>query len=110
RLAAERGVLEGLGDPAQLATAYTGRPAYLIGPELFPLYRRFVLRLAALVVPLAAIVMMAVALAGGGSMSEAVSSGTSGAISVGIQIAFWATVTFVFLEWVDSARLARGDI
>ena len=31
RLAAERTVLEGLGDPAQLAAAYTGRAAYLIG-------------------------------------------------------------------------------
>src|SRR5258708_26697341 len=37
---AERVVLEALGDPSALAAAYTGQPNYLIGPELFPLYRR----------------------------------------------------------------------
>jgi len=110
RLAAERAVLEGLGDPAQLAAAYTGRPTYLIGPELFPLYRQFVPRLIAVVVPLAAVVMAAVELAGGGSYSDAIAAGISGAISVTIQIAFWATVTFVFLEWADSARKARTEI
>src|SRR5213594_473675 len=61
-VAAERAVLEGLGDPAQLAGAYTGQPTYLIGPELFPLYRRFVPRLIAVLVPIAAIVMMVVKL------------------------------------------------
>ena len=110
RLAAERAVLQGLGDPAQLAAAYTGRPAYLIGPELFPLYRQFVPRLIAVVVPLAAVVMAAVKLAGGGSYSDAIAAGISGAIGVTIQIAFWATVTFVFLEWADSARKARTEI
>jgi hypothetical protein len=110
RLAAERAVLEDLGDPAQLAAAYTGRPTYLIGPELFPLYRQFVPRLIAVVVPLAAVVMAAVNLAGGGSYSDAIAAGISGAISVTIQIAFWATVTFVFLEWADSARKARTEI
>jgi hypothetical protein len=110
RDAAERAVLEGLGDPSALAASYTGRPTYLIGPELFPLYRRFVPRLIAVVVPLAAVVMAAVRLAGGGSYSDAIAAGLSGAISVTIQIAFWATVTFVFLERADAARETRAEI
>lgn len=107
--AAERAVLESLGDPAQLAAAYSGRPAYLIGPELYPLYRHFVPRLIAVVVPLAAVLMLAVTLAGGGSTSEAVSAGISAAIGVAIQVAFWATVTFVFLERAQAARDTRID-
>jgi hypothetical protein len=106
----ERSVLESLGDPAQLAAAYTGRPTYLIGPELFPLYRRFVPRLIAVLVPIAAIVMMLLKLAGGGDIAEAIAAGISGAISTGINIAFWASLTFVFLEWAGPARQARSEL
>jgi hypothetical protein len=110
RTAAERAVLEGLGDPSALAGAYTGRPSYLIGPELFPLYRKFVPRLIAVAVPTAGLVMFGVKLAGGGSMDAAITAGISGAINVAIQIAFWATVTFVFLEWAGPARQARSEL
>jgi hypothetical protein len=110
RTAAERAVLEGLGDPSVLAGAYTGRPNYLIGPELFPLYRRFVPRLVAVAVPAAALVMAGVKVAGGGDIEAAISTGISGAINVAIQIAFWATVTFVFLEWAGPARQARSEL
>ena len=37
---AERAALTDLGDPALLAGRYTGRTAYLIGPSLFPEWRR----------------------------------------------------------------------
>lgn len=37
---AEREVLEELGDPARLAATYRSTPAYLIGPELYPVYVR----------------------------------------------------------------------
>jgi hypothetical protein len=110
RAAAERTVLEGLGDPSLLAGAYTGRPVYLIGPELFPLYRRFLPRLIAVVVPLAMLVMAAVRLVGGGDIQGAISAGISGGISVAMQIAFWATATFVFLEWAAPARQARSEL
>ncbi len=33
--AAEKAVLEGLGNPARLAAEYAGQPLHLIGPELF---------------------------------------------------------------------------
>jgi hypothetical protein len=108
--AAERGVLEALGDPSALAAAYTGRPSYLIGPELFPLYRRFLPRLIALAVPTAGLVMFGVKLAGGGDLDTAISSGISAGINVTIQIAFWATVTFVFLERAGPARQARSEL
>jgi hypothetical protein len=107
---AERAVLEALGDPSALAAAYTGRPSYLIGPELYPLYRWFLPRLIAVAVPTAALVLGAVQVAGGGGLQAAISSGISAAINVGIGIAFWATVTFVFLERAGPARQARSEL
>ena len=108
--AAERAVLEALGDPSLLASAYSGRPNYLLGPELFPLYRHFLGRLIVFVVPLAALAMAVVKLASGGSYSDAIGAGISGAITVALQIAFWTTATFIFLERADAARNARTEL
>lgn len=110
RAAAERAVLEGLGDPAQLASAYTGRPNYLLGPELFPLWRAFLPRLIAIIVPLAGVGLAVVKLLAGGGFDDAIEAGISGAITVAIQIAFWTTITFIFLERADAARDARTEI
>jgi hypothetical protein len=110
RPAAEREVLEALGDPAQLAAAYTGQPSYLVGPELFPLYRQFLPRLLATAVPIAGIVMLLVKLGGSGNPYEALAAGIGGAINVAIQIVFWSTTVFAFLEWFGPARQARSEL
>ncbi len=110
RPAAERAVLEGLGEPSRLASGYTGRPNYLLGPELFPLYRELLPRLVSIVVPLAAVGLAAARLLGGGNAADAVSAALSGAVSVAIQLVFWTTVTFVFLERADAARDARTEM
>ena len=109
-VAAERSVLEGLGDPSKLAAGYTGRPNHLIGPELFPLYRFIVPRLIAAAMPIAGVILAAVELLRGGDYGDAIGAGISGAITVAIQIAFWATLTFVVLERADAAREAREEI
>ena len=110
RAAAERAVLESLGDPVQLAVGYAGRPNYLIGPELFALYRRFIPRLLATAAPIAAIVMAVVTVAGGGSFSEGIAAAVSGAINAIIGIAFWATISFIFLERAHAFREARTEL
>ncbi len=58
-------VLAALGDPASMASGYQPNRWYLIGPELFPLFRR-VLRLALVAVVLASIAGFAVTLMLGG--------------------------------------------
>lgn len=109
-VAAERAVLEGLGDPSKLAAGYSGRPNHLIGPELFPLYRFIVPRLVAGAIPIAGVILAAVELLRGGSYGDAVGAGISGAITVAIQVAFWGTLAFVVLERADAAREAREEI
>lgn len=110
RAAAEIAVLEGLGDPARLASEYAGRPNYLIGPELFEPYRLLLTRLAGVVIPLAAIIVATLAVAAGASLIEAILEGLGGAFMVGIQLVFWVTLLFVFIERADAARDARAEI
>jgi len=108
--AAERAVLEALGDPAELAAGYTGRPNYLIGPELFPLYRATVPRIVAASVPIAALVLGALTSLGGGNLADVIGGVISGTINVIFQIAFWGTLAFVVLERADAARAVRDDV
>ena len=110
RAAAEKEVLEGLGNPTRLAAEYAGRPLHLIGPELFLVYRHLLLRLAAIVVPVVFVVLTAVELMSGGSYVGALVDGLGGALTVGVHLAFWVTLVFAFLERADAARDARTEI
>jgi hypothetical protein len=107
---AERAVLEDLGDPARLAAGYTGQPTHLIGPELFPLWRRFLSRVLVVAVPLAALVIGGLSVIGNGDVPAAVGAAISGAISVAIQTTFWLTAFFFFLDWAGPASQARAEI
>lgn len=110
RAAAEKAVLEGLGNPAKLAAEYAGRPLYLIGPELYLVYRFLLLRLVGIVVPIVFVVLTAVELLGGSGYGGALLDGAGGALTIGVQLAFWVTLVFAFLERADAARDARDEI
>jgi hypothetical protein len=110
RTTAERAVLEGLGDPSKLAAAYTGQPMYLIGPELFPIYRRFVPRLIAIAAPIAGVVVGWIQWLTLATLGDATWAGVATALNVAIEIAFWSTVIFVVLEWAGPAREARAEL
>ena len=61
RAVAEKAVLEGLGDPVRLAAGISGRPLYLIGPDLFVQYRQLLVMLLSIVMPIVGIVQVVVA-------------------------------------------------
>lgn len=110
RVAAEKAVLEGLGNPARLAAEYAGRPLHLIGPELFLVWRHVLTRLAAVVVPIVLVVITAVELMAGAGYPGALIEGIGVALSTGVQLAFWVTLVFAFIERADAARDARREI
>jgi hypothetical protein len=110
RTAAEMAVLEGLGNPARLAAEYAGSPLYLIGPELYLVWRHVLLRLVAIVVPIVVVVLTAVELIGGAGYVGALVEGLGGALTVGVHLAFWVTLVFAFLERADAVRDARTEI
>lgn len=110
RVAAEKAVLEGLGDPVRLAAGIAGRPLHLIGPDLFIQYRQLLVMLLTIVMPIVGIVQAAIALSGGDSYAGALIAGVGGAWTVGIHIFFWVTITFALIERVDAMRDAREEI
>jgi hypothetical protein len=110
RQVAERAVLEGLGDPSVLATGYTGKPNYLIGPELFPIFRHIIPRLMLIVAPIATIGMAALKIIAGSSYPDAIAAGISLGITSIINLGFWGTLFFVVLERADAARQTRAEI
>lgn len=110
RSGAEKAVLEGLGNPTRLASEYAGGPLHLIGPELYLAWKQLLLRLVAIVVPIVLVVQIAAQLYGGADYLDAMIQGVGTAILVGIQLAFWVTLVFAFIERADAAREAREEI
>jgi len=95
---AERAAVAELGDPERLAAQYTDRTLFLIGPRLFPDWKRLLTLLLPIVVPIVAVAMMAAELIGGTGVLEAVAAGLSTAFTVGVMITFWVTVVFAIME------------
>ncbi len=102
--AAERAVLEGLGDPTRLAAGITGRPMYLIGPDLFPNYRRLLTLLLGIIVPITGITIGVIELFSGGTIGTAIVEGGGVAITVAVHLGFWVTLAFALVERADAAR------
>ncbi len=110
RAAAERAVLESLGDPVRLAAGIAGRQLHLIGPELFVEYRQLLVMLLSVVVPIVTVVLAAVSLAGGEDYPRAIVDGLGGGWNVAVHMAFWVTLVFALVERFDAARDARTEI
>lgn len=105
RATAEREVLVELGDPLRLAASYSGRPLHLLGPAVYPAWRRLVTLLLATIVPLAAAVTMAArALLGDDqTIGTVVAGGITTALMAAGQVVFWVTLVFVVIERTGAA-------
>ena len=108
--AAETSVLEELGNPTRLAAGMAGRPLYLIGPELFLAYRHILLLLLGIVVPIIGVVQAVVAINGDAGVGQAIGAGILAALSVGVQVAFWVTLSFAIVERVDPATWRNSEL
>ena len=97
----ERAALAELGDPEVLAARYTDRSLVLIGPRFFLVWKRMLLTLLPIVVPIATIVTMAAQAVGGASIGSIIGSGVTAAITVSIQLVFWFTLVFAIIERFD---------
>jgi hypothetical protein len=95
---AERAVLEQMGDPDRLAADYADRPTFLIGPRYYFDWLRLLKLLMWIMVPIATVAIALARLLSGGTTGDVVASIFSGAISVGVHVAFWTTLVFVILE------------
>ena len=95
---AERAVLEQMGDPDRLSAEYADRPSHLIGPRYYFDWLRLLKLLIWIVVPIATFAIALARVLSGGTVGDVMASIFSGALSVGIHVAFWTTLVFVILE------------
>ncbi|MBU2666853.1 hypothetical protein KOI35_25405 [Actinoplanes bogorensis] len=102
--AIERTLLE-LGDPDRLADSYAGRPNYLIGPELYPVWRRLTLMLLTTVLPIVVIVVAVVQiLSGDVTVGDVIGSAIGTIINVGAQMVFWSTLGIWIIERTGAGK------
>lgn len=91
--------LEDLGDPKLLAFKYAPPGRYLIGPEWYEGYIKVLQRVLFSALPIYAIVTFILTLNRDPlDFVNAFGETVGGAFGVGIQILFWITLVFVFLE------------
>ncbi|RWZ59547.1 hypothetical protein ELQ92_11990 [Labedella populi] len=101
---AEREVLIGLGDPAALAARFSERPLYLIGPTNFLFYRRSLITLLAIIVPIAALGSGLVHALTGEGIGSVVAAAVVTALSAAMHIGFWVTLVFAILDWTGASK------
>jgi hypothetical protein len=103
--AAERAALTELGDPGVLAARYGDGPRYLIGPNVYPEWRRLVTLLVSILVPIIATVAFTASLIGGSTIGGAIVSGLTGAFMVALQTVFWITLVMAVIEQTTGSTL-----
>ena len=98
-----------LGDPDVLADRYADRRQVLIGPELFPVWRRLLLLLLSVVLPIVVGVAVVVALLDEPAVGPAIGTAVTTALTTAVHLAFWTTAVFAVLERTGVVRGAlRG--
>jgi hypothetical protein len=108
RDAAVQAALLELGDPDRLADSYAGRRGYLIGPELFPVWRRLLKLLYTAVLPIVVVFVVIVQLLDDPDAGRAIGAGISALITTGVHMAFWTTLVFAIIERTGApAELTR---
>jgi len=103
---AEHDVIAELGDPIALAASYAERPLYLIGPELYPYWKRLIVVLELIVVPIVLVTIAIVWLFRGESVGNAIGASLWISFEVALQLMFWITVAFAIYERSTKKREA----
>jgi hypothetical protein len=97
---AERAALTELGDPAVLAARYADRPQYVIGPAVFPEWRRLLTLLLPIVVPIVSLVVLGANLMSDQTVGQAITAALGTGLNVALQTVFWITLVFFVIERV----------
>lgn len=96
---AEKKALTRLGDPDVLARRYAGRPAFLIGPGIYPEYIRLLRLLAWIVLPIAFVgSFLTRALVTDDQWGEALLDSFVLLLGIGVHLAFWTTLAFAVVD------------
>lgn len=95
---AEKAVLTAMGDPAVLAARYADRPLHLIGPRYFSDWKRLLVLLLWIVVPLGGFVGVLAAVLRAEPSGGWIGAGIASALTAGVHVFFWVTLGFALVE------------
>lgn len=95
---AETDALTALGDPDALAASYLDRPQHLIGPQLYPLWKRLLRLLLLIVVPIVAIAFPLAQTLAQKPFGEIVGSTFVVLVTLIVHLGFWTTLVFAQLD------------
>ena len=113
-VAAERAALTELGEPVALAGRYTGRVNYLLGPEVYPVWRGMVTVLLGVLIPTLGIVVLTANLLAGSTPGTAIGAGITTIFNAAVQTLFWFTLVFALIERyagsADRASLVEAGV
>lgn len=98
RAQAEEEVVTAMGDPIRLAAKYSGRQLTLIDSRLYPAWRRILVTVLWITIPIVAIATGASSALGGTSVWSAIGKALMVAFMSAIQIAFWITLVFALIQ------------
>lgn len=98
RDAAERAVLEGLGDPEALAAGYSDRPLHLIGPRYYLAWRRLIAVLLWSVLPAVGGAVALGQMISGAPVGEVIGTVIVTVQLVALHLLFWTTLVFAIIE------------
>jgi hypothetical protein len=104
REAAVESTLLELGDPDRLADQYANRPNYLIGPELFPAWRRLMTLMFTVVLPILVGVNVVTQLIDDPEIGKVIGGAVGTILTAGVHLAFWTTLVFVILEYTGTGK------
>ena len=95
---AERDVLLSLGSPTAFAVRYSDRPAFLIGPSYYLVWKRILVTILMWAVPTVATIAALVAGLSDESASDIIKAFVGNGLMAAMHIAFWTTLTFAIVE------------
>jgi hypothetical protein len=98
RDAAVTAALLELGDPDRLADNYAERPQYLIGPHLYPAWRRLLTMLLSVVLPTVVVVLGVLDAIEADSVGDVIGGAVVNIMTIGGNMAFWVTAIFAIME------------
>lgn len=97
-VADEREVLNEMGDPIRLAAEYADRPLALIGSSTYPAYVRLLKVLLVVVLPIVVVALTVIDVMESNDAGSALGVAIATFFEVGVQIAFWVTLTFALMD------------
>ncbi len=101
---AEFDAIAELGNPAQLAASYSDRPQSLLGPELYPDYRRLLRIVLTTIVPGITVMLIAAQLLAGVPWLHLLATTAVTVATLTMHLLFWITVLFAAVERMPRVR------